>query len=383
MKRKWTRFLLPALAVVMLAFSVFHVVRAQQTPPKPPPPVEPPRSPFGHTIAGAGIVEPETENISIGTALPGVVLDVYVPVEKVGQRVQKGDPLFLVDNRQLQAQLAYQEANLASAEAQLAKLQAMPRPEEVPPSDAKVRVAEANVALQQDLSDRANRLIASRSMAEEDVRQRQLNLEVARMQLAQAKAENSLLKAGAWDRDKFIAQASVELARAQIRQIKTDLDRCLVRAPVDGKVLQVNVRLGEYVGTPPNQALVVLGSTEMMNVRVDIDENDIPRAQRAFQRGAPAFASPRGDPSLKYPLKFVRIEPYVIPKKSLTGDNTERVDTRVMQVIYQVQRDEPPLFVGMQMDVFLEADGGTTPESPGEKEYSTPPTANREAAMSR
>src|SRR5262249_59535202 len=122
---------------------------------------------------------------------------------------------------------------------------------------------------------------------------------------------------------------------------------------------------------------------EKMNVRVDIDENDIPRAQRAFQRGAPAFASPRGDPSLKYPLQFVRIEPYVIPKKSLTGDNTERVDTRVMQVIYQVQRDEPPLFVGMQMDVFLEAEGNAAPVSPGEQQYLAPPTADKEAAVVR
>ena len=56
-------------------------------------------------------------------------------------------------------------------------------------------------------------------------------------------------------------------------------------------------------------------------------------------------------------MRFVRVEPYVIPKKSLTGDNTERVDTRVLQVIYQVDRDEPGLFVGMQVDVFLDTGG--------------------------
>ena len=128
-------------------------------------------------------------------------------------------------------------------------------------------------------------------------------------------------------------------------------------APVDGKVLQVNVRPGEYVGAPPSQALVVLGSVAKLHVRVDIDEHDIPRAYPLFKTGVPAFASPRGDPSKKSALSFMRVEPYVIPKTSLTGDNTERVDTRVLQVIYRMDRDDPGWYVGMQVDVFLNGDG--------------------------
>src|SRR5919109_1594518 len=107
MSRKIGKYLLPILAAGMLLFSIYQVVLAHQTPPKPPP-IKPPRTPFGRTVAGAGIVEAETENISIGSALPGVVLEVYVPVEKVGQIVKKGEPLFLVDDRALKAQLKYQ-----------------------------------------------------------------------------------------------------------------------------------------------------------------------------------------------------------------------------------------------------------------------------------
>ncbi len=356
MRRKFGKFLLPLLAACMLGFSIYHVVQAQQVPPRPPPPLEPVHSPLGKTVFGAGIVEPETENISIGAALPGVVLEVYVPVEKVGQRVQKGDPLFLVDNRQLKAQLRYQQANLAAAQSQLAKLKAQPRPEEVPPSEAAVRFAQANVKIQTDFAERNRRLIDSQAVSAEDYRQKLLAVEAARQQLAQAKAQDALLKAGAWEKDIAIARANVELAKAQIEMTRTDLDRCLVRAPVEGKVLQVNVRPGEFVGAPPSQALVVLGSVARMHVRVDIDEHDIPRAYPYFQSSVRAHASPRGDPSMRVGLHFVRIEPYVIPKKSLTGDNTERVDTRVLQVIYQLDRDEPALFVGMQVDVFLDGE---------------------------
>jgi HlyD family secretion protein len=352
--KKFGKFLAPAVATGMALVAIFHVVRASQTLPPTSPPVEPARTQFRHTVGGAGIVEAWTENISIGTPLPGILLEVYVPVDKVGQTVKKGDPLFLVDNRQLLATLKYNEANLQAARAQLGKLDAQPRSEEVPPSDAKVQVAQASLAMQQDLAARARRLGPSGAMAEEDVSQRALASAVAGQQLAQAKAENALLKAGAWQFDKDIARAAVALAEAQVLQTKTDLDRVLVRAPRDGMILQVNVREGEYVGTPPGQALMVLGAiNEKVHIRVDIDEHDIPR----FIKGAPAKASPRGHPQIAYPLKFERVEPFVVPKKSLTGDNTERVDTRVLQVIFALETRNRPVFVGQQMDVFIDAAG--------------------------
>jgi len=351
------RFFLPVLAAGLLLFAVFHVVRAQQEPPTPAPPVEPSRTPFGRTVAGAGIVEAVNENVSVGASLPGLVEKVYVPVEDVGKVVKKGDPLFLVDSRALKAQLRYQEANLKAAEAQLTKLKLQPRKEELPPKEAAVKVAEANVAVQQDLADRARRMLATRSIAEEDASQRVLAAEVAKKQLAQAQTDYDLLKAGAWKPDLDIAQAQVDLARELIEQTKTDLDRLLMRAPKDGVVLQVNVREGEYIGLPPSQALVVLGDVnKVVHVRVDIDEHDIPR----FKKNAPAQASLRGTPQIKYPLTFLRVEPYVIPKKSLTGDNTERVDTRVLQAIYALDVSDKPIYVGQQLDVFIDVG-----ESPG------------------
>jgi HlyD family secretion protein len=58
----------------------------------------------------------------------------------------------------------------------------------------------------------------------------------------------------------------------------------------------------------------------------------------------------RGNPEISVPLTFVRFEPYVLAKRSLTGDTTERVDTRVLQAIYEFAA-----FVGQQVDVFIAA----------------------------
>ncbi|MCC7476485.1 MAG: HlyD family efflux transporter periplasmic adaptor subunit [Pirellulales bacterium] len=162
-------------------------------------------------------------------------------------------------------------------------------------------------------------------------------------------ADYELLKAGAWKYDKQVAQAAVDRAMAEVEQAQVELDRLTVKALGDGEVLQVNVRPGEFVGAPPDEALIVLGSTDQLHVRVDIDEYDIPR----FTPNSPARATLKGQSNHFFPLKFVRVEPYVIPKKSLTGDNTERVDTRVLQVIYAVE-GKHPLFVGQQVDVFVD-----------------------------
>jgi multidrug resistance efflux pump len=372
MKKLLGKWLLPLLAVGMLAFAIYHVVQAQQKPPKPPPPLEPARTPFGRTVAGAGIVEARSQNISVGAAMPGMVMKVWSPEELglpakpgmtpwealLGQHVKQGDPLFRVDDRHLKATLAFHKANLASAQANLAKLEQMPRKEDLDVSKAKREVAKATLELQRDLAERDAKLVHSGSVPVEEYRQRRNNQMIAQCQLLQAEADLTLMKNGAWEPDKAIARAAVKLAESQIQQDETDIDRAIVRAPVDGVVLQVNVRPGEFVAPISNQAQVVLGAvTDKVNVRVDIDEHDIPR----FKPGAPATASFRGAPDKKYPLDFVRVEPYVIPKKSLTGDNTERVDTRVLQVIYSLKIEGKPIYVGQQLDVFL--DVGATEEN--------------------
>ncbi|MFA7383790.1 MAG: hypothetical protein WC001_10100, partial [Desulfurivibrionaceae bacterium] len=119
-------------------------------------------------------------------------------------------------------------------------------------------------------------------------------------------------------------------------------------------ILQVNIRPGEYAATGVlARPLVLLGDLERLHVRVDIDENDAWR----FRANSPAMAALRGNRDFKANLAFVRVEPYVVPKRSLTGDSTERVDTRVLQAIYSFERAELQAYVGQQMDVFIEAPG--------------------------
>jgi len=314
------KYVLPLLAVGLLVFAVAYALFIQRPEPKTPPPVLPPLSPFGDTVAGAGMVEPSTEasgtgNIAIGSQLAGTVTKVGI---RIGQTVKAGDLLFELDNRQTEADLKVRQAGL-------------------PVSEAQVEVAEANLRQQQDQYERARNLLAKRAIAPEDFVISEQAYQSARAQLT-------------------LAKANVGQATAQIAQDKTMLELLQVRAPVDGTILQVNIRPGEYVSTFGGQSLILMGNLQPLHVRVNVDEEDLPR----LKLYAPARAKIRGDARQEeVPLTFVRLEPYVVPKTSLTGANTERVDTRVVQVIYAVDPNnrlvqEKKVLVGQLVDVFID-----------------------------
>jgi multidrug resistance efflux pump len=342
MFRKYT---IPLLALALFGFALLHVLRAHATSEKADAAVTPARSPFARSVGGVGLVEAQTQNIAVGAPLSALVMEVAV---EVGQKVPAGAVLFRLDDRAAQAELKVRTSNLAAAKAKRDRLGELPRKEELPAAQARVREAEANVAGQKGLIDITRRLVP-RSASREELVQREQAYRSAQEQLARAKADLALLEAGAWGPDKVIAQAEVEQAAAQLAQTRTELDRLVVRAPVEGEVLQVNLRPGELAAARAGQALVVLGNVGRLHVRVEIDEHDIPR----FVPGARASAAPRGTPQAVYPLTFVRVEPYVTPKKTLTSDSGERVDTRVLQVIYAVE-GRAPLYVGQQLDVSIE-----------------------------
>src|SRR5262245_35298740 len=190
-----------------------------------------------------------------------------------------------------------------------------------------------------------------RAIRMEDLERRRRAVEVAEAKLQQAKTALNLLRAGTWSKDLDVAKAEVDQATSQVERVRADLERLTVVSPIAGEILQCKVRSGEYAAAGPlAQPLILLGAVDQLNVRADVDERDAPRVKP----DASVVASIRGDARLKFPLRFVRFEPFVVPKKNLTNGATERVDTRVLQVIYALEKGAPVL-PGQQMDVLIEA----------------------------
>lgn len=349
-----TQWLLPLVALGLLGFAGWYVWSTRPVSRSPAPPIAPATNPYADALAAAGIVEARAENIAVGSATAGVVVEVLV---RVGDDVGSGAALFRLDDRQLRGELAIKQAAVTQARSELVRLEAEPRQEKIPVLAAVVDEARATVARERDALRRVEETFARRVSTEQEVIERREVVAAAEAALARATAELDLLKAGSWEYDRDVTSAALARAEAEVAQIEINLERLVVRALQAGRVLQVNVRPGEFVGAPANQPLVILGNIERLHVRVDIDEYDIPR----FHSGQPAVAVPRGSLQERYPLEFIRVEPFVIPKRSLTGDTTERVDTRVLQVIYEFDpTGRPPLFVGQQVEVFIDVEEGSS-----------------------
>jgi multidrug efflux pump subunit AcrA (membrane-fusion protein) len=348
----FVQFFLPAVAAGLLGFAGWYVWTTRPVMRDPPPPIAPATSPYPAALAAAGVVEARTENIEVGSATPGVVVEVLV---KVGDVVAPGTPLFRLDDRQLRGALAVKQAAVSQAKSELVRLEAEPRTERLPVQHAVVHEAEAAVAREADALARSQETFARKVTTEQELVARREALASARAVLERARADLELLEAGSWQYDRDVARSAIDRAQAELDEVSVEIERLVVRSLVAGSVLQSKVRPGEFVGAPPGQPLVILGDVARLHVRVDIDEFDIAR----FRPGLPAVAVPRGTLQQRYPLEFVRVEPFVIPKKSLTGETTERVDTRVLQVIYGLDPGGlPPLFVGQQVEVFIDASGG-------------------------
>ena len=291
-----SKYKLPILALAGFLFALFFVFKSGKPAQVAAPVAEPSQSRFNNYIAGSGLIEAQSQNISVGTPLSGVVSKVAV---EAGTRVKAGQVLFTLDDRDVQADLLIKRAAVAEAQAAW--------------QDAHNQLA------------RVEQIADKRAVSGEELDRRRI-------------AAN-------------IAQARLDNAKAQAHATQVQLERMVVRATVAGEVLQMNLRSGEFAQAGVLvKPLLLLGNLDKLHVRVDIDENDAWR----FKPEANAQGFLRGNRDLKTELKFVRVEPFVVPKKSLTGDSSERVDTRVLQVLYSFERGQLPAYVGQQMDVVIE-----------------------------
>lgn len=382
---------LPLLGASALLMGSVLVAQNQPESLKEKPTITPPVSPssLGMTnakssIGAIGVLEASDRNHDIGVFRSGVVDAVFV---QAGDPVSKGQPLFQLDKRAAQATLLQREQELAVAQSGLQELLA-----QIPAAKANLQKAEADLASREAdlavaeaqkigesaaLSDRrnqeriANSIGVTGGISEEErdrrgfaaqqaqatveaasatVESRRSAIEAAKAAIEEARANLSLLVQNNEPTGPQIESqlAKIEQAKAAVQSAQTELDYLTIASPINGTALQVNIEPGEFatagaLATP----LMILGKIEPINVRVQIDEIDIPR----FTKTGQAWGSPRGGASIRVPLKFVRVEPLVVAKRNLSGRTSELIDTRVFEILYEVEKGERPLWPGQQMDV--------------------------------
>jgi HlyD family secretion protein len=332
------------------------------TQPPLPPAFSPATNPFPSGIYAEGIVESEQtsgENINIYPEVAGTVRQ--IPVAE-GQEIKRGDVLLVIDDSIERATVEQLQSQSQAAFTLLAELKAQPRKETLDVNEAQVVAAQAALKTAQDSLEKQQTSynLDTRSISKDAldgalnaVANAEANLEVARKQ-------RDLTKAGAWIYDVNNQERTYNALFKSYLSASALLAKYTLRAPKDGIVLAVNPTVGSYVSgqgaydsyTQGMDPVLVLGSQRArLNVRCYVDEILVPRIPNAA--GMKAVMAVRGS-AVKIPLEYVRTQPVIAPKIELSDQRLERVDVRVLPIIFKITNDgSARLYPGQLVDVYI------------------------------
>ncbi len=331
--------------------------------PKALPPAFPPAAnPYPTAIYAQGIVESDQasgENINLNPEVSGPIVQVFA---HEGQAVHAGDRLVALDDSVQRATTEQQARQAEAARTLLAELKAQPRPETLKVAEAQAVQADAAARLAEDqfAKQRQAAQLDARAVSKEALDTAANNARVMAAAAAVAARQLALTKAGAWSYDIRNQERQAEALASAYGASKALLGKYVLHAPSDGVVLAMNAPVGGYVSaqgvyntyTQGQGPVVVLGAARgQLQVRCFVDEillQQLPPGDHMI-----ASMTLHGSKA-RIPLTFVRIQPYLTPKIELSDQRQERVDLRVLPVIFRFDRPKGlNVYPGQVADVFI------------------------------
>jgi len=183
---------------------------------------------------------------------------------------------------------------------------------------------------------------------------------VAHTNLVVAEKQRDLTRAGAWSFDIRNQERQYTALERAYRSSSALLSKYTIRAPADGVVLSITTIVGSYVSpqgsyesyTQEMNPVMVLGTPQTsLQVRCYVDEILVPRLPSPAKMRAQM--SIRGS-NVKVPLEYVRVQPFLSPKIELSDQRQERVDVRVLPVIFKIAKPSGlNLYPGELVDVYI------------------------------
>jgi HlyD family secretion protein len=316
-------------------------------------------------IAAPGFIEPVSETVAISASAFGRLRAVKV---EEGDRVTAGEVIAEIENDDLRAQLDAAQAELKQREDELARLQAGAREQER--REAEDALREADVAVwfarlefgrQSALGDKAvSRAAVDKARAE---------LETAEARWAALAEKVSLIEAPPRAEDLAIAQAKVDSAKAEVDAAKALLEKTYVRSPLDGVLLRRYAKAGEMMSLQPPTPIAEIGDISKLRVRAQIDEADVGRVAP----GEAAWVTADAYPGRRFAGRVVRVGNIMGPKNFRTDAPGERMDTKVLEVLIDLETD-------IRIPIGLRVDVEFAPAAEAENELPAPPLYRMRAA---
>lgn len=344
MKKK----ILIASAVIILTGATASVIWGHSISAKKPVAAAP-SGPY--LIAGAGRVEPTSENIKLGSELNGKLKVIYV---EEGAVVQRGQVLAELENADYRAQVESAAAEVKQKQAELRKVINGARQQERHEALSSVAEAEAVMNHARLEKDRYRKLYEAGVVSREEADNYSKEYDVAKARYEEMKNHHALVDADAREEDRAMAEANLQLAQAKLDAARALLDKTYIRSPIDGTVLRKHHREGESISTFAStpDPIFTVGDTSALRVRVDVDEADVSK----LVLGQPAYVTADAYGKQRFAGHVVQIGQQLGRKNVRTDEPTERVDMKILETLIALDEGQN-LPVGLRVNAFITAEG--------------------------
>lgn len=329
----------------------------------PQPPLRASTNPYEKGIYSTGIVESYQShgaNITIVPEVSGRVVQIFV---QEGQRVSAGDPLLSIDDSVQRQTVEQLKAQADAALKALQRAKAAPRKEELDIAQAQMDQARATLDDKRAQFEKVQKAyqLNPKAISRDDFDRAKNAYEIAQKSYEVAVRQFRLIRAGTWEYDIKTLEAQYLAASKAYEAAAKLLEKYTLRAPSDGIVVRIQASVGGYISPQGSYDLytgsygpvivMMNGSVDQLQVRCYVDELLVPQLPKPDRITATMFV--RGSDK-KVPIEFVRIEPYIVPKIQLSNGRRERVDVRVLPVIFRFEKPtDVNIFPGQLVDVYI------------------------------
>ena len=300
-----------------------------------------------YLIAGAGRVEPSSENIKLGSELNGKLKRVYV---EEGDTVKRGQVLAELENDDYRAQVESAAAEVKQKQAELRKVINGARQQERREALSSVAEAEAVMNHAQLEMDRYRKLFAAGVVSREEADNFAKEYDVAKARFEEMSHHHDLVNADAREEDRTMAQADLQLVQAKLDEARAVLEKTYIRSPIDATVLRKHHRQGESVSnsTSAPDPIFTIGDKSALRVRVDVDEADVSK----LVLGQAAYVTADAYGNRRFPGHVVQIGQELGRKNVRTDEPTERVDMKILETLIALDQGQD-LPVGLRVNAFI------------------------------
>ena len=305
-------YVLVALTLSGGAVFLYSLVQLRSNSEQPIAPTTQPSEPVTIGVAALGRLEPQGEVIRLSAPTSSGSNRVTQLLIKEGDKVRKGQIVAIMETYdRSQAALNKAKVDVEVAKAELARVKAGAKSGDIQAQkedisrlraelegqiatqkatiariEAEVKNAEvenrryqglyqAGAIAASEADTRRLRLETARKQLQEAKETLNRTIETTKIQLEQAKATLNSVKE-VRPVDVQVAQAQLESAIAVVKQAKADYELTAIRSPIDGQILDVNVRAGEVVS---NRGIADIGKTNQMYVVAEVYETDIKKVR--------------------------------------------------------------------------------------------------------